>query len=194
MMRIKVRVLVTVLVCALVLAVAGAGSWFSYVLGYVCKLMARFTAPQSIDFSQLSKGLSKEVLSEFNLGLSKRKALYMDMPFAFPHRYVLKKDELSAVDQAKVEENEYIHLEEEERTVTLQVGSVIYATGWQPYDVTGLSNLGAGTIPDCVSNMQMERLAAAGGPTNGRIRLLTYILSTSYFRLRTLHAPSQTGC
>ncbi len=129
----------------------------------------RFTAPQSIDFSQLSKGLSKEVLSEFNLGLSKRKALYMDMPFAFPHRYVLKKDELSAVDQAKVEENEYIHLEEEERTVTLQVGSVIYATGWQPYDVTGLSNLGAGTIPDCVSNMQMERLAAAGGPTNGRI-------------------------
>jgi len=35
--------------------------------------------------------------------------------------------------------------------------------------VTNLSNLGAGKIANCVSNMQLERLAAACGPTKGAI-------------------------
>jgi quinone-modifying oxidoreductase subunit QmoA len=36
--------------------------------------------------------------------------------------------------------------------------------------VTNLTNLGAGDIPNCISNMQMERLASPHGPTGGRIQ------------------------
>ncbi len=129
----------------------------------------RFTAPQSIDFSKLAQKLSAQTVSDFNFGLNKRKPLYMDMPFAFPHRYVLQADELNETDLQKIKQNPFIDLTEQEKTIELQVGSVIYATGWKPYDVTKLTNLGAGQIPDCISNMQMERLAAAGGPTNGEI-------------------------
>ena len=35
--------------------------------------------------------------------------------------------------------------------------------------MTRLTNLGAGSVKNCISNMQMERLASAFGPTGGRI-------------------------
>ena len=49
------------------------------------------------------------------------------------------------------------------------MGAIVVATGWKPYDVTRLTNLGAGSVKNCISNMQMERIAAASGPTGGRI-------------------------
>jgi quinone-modifying oxidoreductase subunit QmoA len=49
------------------------------------------------------------------------------------------------------------------------VGSVVWATGWQPYDATKMDNLGFGQYPNIVTNMMMERLAAPNGPTKGKI-------------------------
>jgi len=37
------------------------------------------------------------------------------------------------------------------------------------YDISKLDNLGAGKIPNVISNMQMERLASPNGPTGGKI-------------------------
>ncbi|MBP9944750.1 MAG: CoB--CoM heterodisulfide reductase iron-sulfur subunit A family protein, partial [Desulfomicrobium sp.] len=98
-----------------------------------------------------------------------RKPVYMDAPFAFPQRYVVDKAGLSDADKAKVQKCDYLDLTEEEKTITLSVGSIVIATGWKPYDVTNLTNLGAGAVKNCISNMQMERLASPYGPTNGAI-------------------------
>ena len=133
------------------------------------KITPRHTAPQSVDLQDLAKGLSKDVEDEFNFGLSTRKAVYKDAPFAFPSRYVVDEKNLNESDKALLAQNEYIDMGETEKTITLNVGSLIIATGWKPYDVTRLSLLGAGKIPDCISNMQMERLASPSGPTNGKI-------------------------
>ena len=76
---------------------------------------------------------------------------------------------MSDADKAKVKKCDYFDLNEEEKTVTLNVGSIVIATGWKPYDVTKLTNLGAGQVKNCISNMQMERLASPYGPTNGKI-------------------------
>lgn len=65
--------------------------------------------------------------------------------------------------------NKFLNPTEEAREIELKVGAVVVATGWKPYDVTRLSNLGAGTVKNCISNMQMERLASPFGPSNGRI-------------------------
>ena len=43
------------------------------------------------------------------------------------------------------------------------------ATGWDPYDAGRIDNLGFGTHPDVITNVMMERLAAANGPTKGQI-------------------------
>ncbi len=129
----------------------------------------RHTEPVSADLSELAAGLSQEIPNDFEFGLSKKKPLYMDTPFAYPHRYVLQPEHLSENDKKKLAKSKFINLEDKEKTITLQVGSIVLATGWQPYDVTNLSNLGAGKIQNCISNMQMERLAAPCGPTQGRI-------------------------
>jgi quinone-modifying oxidoreductase subunit QmoA len=82
---------------------------------------------------------------------------------------VLDKNNISDEDKKKLAQSKMIDLDEREKTISLNVGSIIIATGWKPYDVTKLTNLGAGSIPNCINNMQMERLAAPSGPTQGHI-------------------------
>jgi quinone-modifying oxidoreductase subunit QmoA len=57
----------------------------------------------------------------------------------------------------------------ETKTLNINVGSVVWATGWQPYDATKIDNLGFGQYPNIITNMMMERLAAPNGPTKGKI-------------------------
>ena len=88
---------------------------------------------------------------------------------AFPSRDTLDKQTLSKADKARVAGNQFLDVTEAPREIELGVGAVVIATGWKPYDVTRLSNLGAGNVKNCISNMQMERLASPCGPTAGRI-------------------------
>lgn len=133
------------------------------------RISPRHTAPHNVDFSLLASSLEGESASEFELGLAKRKALHKDMPFAFPSRYTLDLSCLSKADTARVAGNKFLDVTEQPRELELRIGAVVVATGWKPYDVTRLTNLGAGTVKNCVSNMQLERLASPFGPTGGRI-------------------------
>ncbi|MDR0339407.1 MAG: FAD-dependent oxidoreductase [Desulfovibrio sp.] len=130
----------------------------------------RRTAPNSADLGLLASSLSGETDNDFDFNLTKRKALYLSAPFAFPSRYVLDTDTLSKEDQIRVAKSAFVNLNEACRDIELSVGSIILATGWKPYDVTRLANLGSGAAPNCISNMQMERLASPHGPTGGRIK------------------------
>ena len=51
----------------------------------------------------------------------------------------------------------------------MQVASVVIATGWHPYPVEKLPELGGGRFPDVISNVELERFASADGPTGGVI-------------------------
>ncbi|MFO7717580.1 MAG: CoB--CoM heterodisulfide reductase iron-sulfur subunit A family protein [Thermodesulfobacteriota bacterium] len=163
--RIKNNKNITCLTLSEVTAVSGqAGNYEATV-----KVKPRHTAPNSVDLSGLAAKLKQSVKDDFEFGLASRKALYMDVPFAFPHRYVLEPAALSEEDRALLKEHEAIDLAAQEKNVTLNVGSIVVATGWKPYDVTNLETLGAGKLDNCISNMQMERLAAPSGPTEGQI-------------------------
>ena len=133
------------------------------------RIEPRHTAPHNVDFSLLASSLEGTTPSEFDLGLGKRKALYKAMPFAFPARYTLDTHTLSKADTARVAGAPVLDLAEKPHEVELSVGAVVVATGWKPYDVTRLSNLGAGKVKNCISNMQLERLASPFGPTGGRM-------------------------
>jgi quinone-modifying oxidoreductase subunit QmoA len=56
-----------------------------------------------------------------------------------------------------------------ERKTQIRAGAVIMATGWKPYEAAKMDNLGFGKYPNVVTNVIMERLAAADGPTGGKI-------------------------
>jgi quinone-modifying oxidoreductase, subunit QmoB len=45
---------------------------------------------------------------------------------------------------------------------TIQAGAIVVASGWKPYDASRLSALGYGLSPDVVTNVELERMAAAG--------------------------------
>jgi quinone-modifying oxidoreductase subunit QmoA len=51
----------------------------------------------------------------------------------------------------------------------LNVGGVVWATGWDPYDATAVDYLGFGKYPDVITSVMFERLAACNGPTKGKI-------------------------
>ena len=163
--RIKKNPKVKCLTLAEVVSVSGRSGDFEVSV----RIKPRYTAPSSANLQALAESLSQNVSDDFELGLSTRKALYMDVPFAFPQRYVLDAEHIDEEDRKKLSQSDFIDLNDQEKNITLNVGSIIVATGWKPYDVTNLTNLGAGQIQNCISNMQMERLAAPSGPTQGQI-------------------------
>ena len=163
--RIRNNKLVKVFTLAEVVGISGSAGNYQVRI----RIKPRHVNPGSADLSGLAASLSKDLPSDFDFGLGSRKALHMDMPFAFPNRYVLDKDACSPEDMKKLGACEVVNLDDADKEITLDVGAVVLATGWKPYDVTKLTNLGAGNIPNCITNMQMERLAAAFGPTKGAI-------------------------
>jgi quinone-modifying oxidoreductase subunit QmoA len=113
-----------------------------------------------------------EIDNEFNFGMDKCKAAYLPHEMAFPRRYVIKKDALSqAGAEAVVAACKYnaVDLEMQVETVTVNVASVIWATGWTPYEPTKMENLKYAESDGIITNMMMERMAAPGGPTGGSI-------------------------
>ncbi|SHN51602.1 CoB--CoM heterodisulfide reductase iron-sulfur subunit A family protein [Desulfovibrio litoralis] len=134
------------------------------------KIAPRYTSAHSANLKELSESLNGEKISEFEFKLTNRKALYLNTPFAFPNRYVLDKSAITKSDQIKLASCSDINLNDTEKEIELNIGSIVFATGWKPYDATRLSNLGAGQLTNCISNMQLERLASPCGPTLGKIQ------------------------
>jgi quinone-modifying oxidoreductase subunit QmoB len=57
------------------------------------------------------------------------------------------------------------------KSETVRVGSIIEATGWQPYDATKLEHLGYGKSPNVVTNIMIEEMASKGKfvrPSDGK--------------------------
>ncbi len=108
----------------------------------------------------------------FNYGLDKTKAIYLPYESAYPQRYVIDGAACEGTSCSKcVEACQYkaIDLEEKPRAEEVEVTAVVIATGWQPFDAAQIETLGFGKFPNVVTNGIMERLAAANGPTEGRI-------------------------
>ncbi|MFH7326853.1 CoB--CoM heterodisulfide reductase iron-sulfur subunit A family protein [Desulfurivibrio sp. C05AmB] len=113
-----------------------------------------------------------EVDNPFNFGMDKVKAVRKPHDHAFPARYVLDKDACSSASlDAIVAACKYdaVELDMQEKELTVDVGTIVWATGWDPYDPTKMENLKFGSSPAIITNMMMERLASSNGPTAGKI-------------------------
>lgn len=111
--------------------------------------------------------------NEFNSGMDTTKAIYLPYEMAYPMRYVIDGSVCPGSECGKcVEACPYdaVELDAEPETIEEDVQSVIFATGWQPYDATKIEGLGFGTHANVITNMMMERLASSGGPTAGKIQ------------------------
>jgi len=108
----------------------------------------------------------------FNFGMDKNKAIYLPHEMSFPMRYAIDMDTCLGQECGKcVAACKYdaIELDMLSKTFNLKVASIVWATGWEPYDATKIDNLGFGQYPNIITNMMMERLASVNGPTRGKI-------------------------
>lgn len=111
-------------------------------------------------------------VNDFNYGLDKTKAAYLPYDMAFPAKYVIDASACKGDCGQKCAEAcqyEAIDLNMQPQTLNFKVGAIILAAGWDLYDISKADNLGYGTVKNVITNMQMERLAAANGPTGGKI-------------------------
>ncbi len=110
--------------------------------------------------------------NEFNFNMDKTKAIYRPFEMSFPMQYVIDSSACKGAECGKcVEACKYnaIDLNMEAKTINLNVGAVVWATGWEPYDAAKIDNLGFGKHQNIITNMMIERLASPNGPTKGEI-------------------------
>jgi heterodisulfide reductase subunit A2 len=68
--------------------------------------------------------------------------------------------------KARIEANEATHNgagEGEVTTFNMDIGAIIVATGWQPFEQEHLVEYGGGTIPDVIDALDFEQMLTAGG-------------------------------
>ncbi|HEY0593768.1 MAG TPA: 2Fe-2S iron-sulfur cluster-binding protein [Thermoanaerobaculia bacterium] len=63
-----------------------------------------------------------------------------------------------------------IDYREEPRSVALEVGAIVLAPGFEPYDPVGKPELGYGRYPNVVTALQFERILSPSGPYAGSVR------------------------
>lgn len=110
--------------------------------------------------------------SDYNYAMDKTKAVYLAHEMAFPMKYVID-DKVCLKEQCAkclaACKYDAIELSMKPKTLNINVGSVVLATGWSSYDAAKIDNLKYGIYKNVVRNVEMERLAAPNGPTKGKI-------------------------
>lgn len=112
-----------------------------------------------------------EIENDLNFGMDRTKAAYLPHPMAFPAKYVIS-EYISESDKKKCEEAckyDAVDFSMTETVTTVKVASVVWATGWKPYDASRIDNLGFGRHQNIITNMMLERMASSTGPTEGKI-------------------------
>ena len=116
-----------------------------------------------------------KVISEFNEGLSERKAIYTPFPQAVPNVPVIDAQHCRYLTKGKCRvcekfcEAKAIDYEQKEEIVEVEVGTIIVATGFKLFDPTVVKRFGYGVYDEVYTSLQFERLNNAAGPTGGKI-------------------------
>ncbi len=166
--RIRSNPLITVMTLSEVTKIDGASGDFTVTV----KTAPRYINNKCVACDDCVKVCPVEQPDAFNLGMSMTRAVYLPHQMAFPMKHVIDmsvcKGE-SCGECVKVCKYGAVDLKMQETLTTIKAFAVVYSTGWKPYDASKIENLGYGKIKNVVSNVEMERLAAANGPTGGRI-------------------------
>ncbi len=115
---------------------------------------------------------------EFNLGLSKRKPIYLPFPQATPKVVVIDPETCIQFKSGKCKQTcveacdrNGIDFTQTETIEEIHVGTILLATGYQTFDAHRTPQYGYGRFPNVYTSLEIERLINAAGPTGGRLVL-----------------------
>jgi heterodisulfide reductase subunit A len=113
-----------------------------------------------------------EVPDEYNAKLKNRKAIYMNVPSVYPPTYVIDEASCKFHECEKCVEicpSNAINLDQKTQRRTINVGSIVVATGFREYDPKVIEEYHYGQYPDIITNLELARMIDGFGPTNGTI-------------------------
>jgi heterodisulfide reductase subunit A len=119
----------------------------------------------------------KVIDTEYEAGLGYRKAVYTPFPQAVPKYPVIDVESCIYFQKGtckacqKFCPTDAIDFEQEDEYITVQVGNIILATGYDLFDARRVTQYGYGRLANVYTSMEFERLSNAAGPTNGDIVL-----------------------
>lgn len=147
---------------------------------------------------------------EFNVGLSKRKPIYIPFPQAVPQVVVIDPERCLQFKTGKCKktcieacaDRKAIDLTQQEQLIQIKVGNIIVATGFKLFDAKRIPQYGYGTYPNVITSLELERLVTSSGPTGGEIVLrdgsrpksVGFILCVGSRDMRTNRWCSRTCC
>jgi len=141
-----------------------------------------------------------EAPDEYNYGLSQRKALYRPYTSCVPDSPVIDWKNCTLCGECvRAAPEGLIRLDEKPQQFEVQVGAVVMATGFRPYELRP-GEMGYGEYPEVITLPQLERLLCPDGPTGGQlewsgrpIRTIAMIHCVGSRQIEGLHAPQPDG-
>jgi heterodisulfide reductase subunit A len=120
----------------------------------------------------------KKIIDEvYEAGLGYRKAVYTPFPQAVPRYPVIDRPNCTYFLKGTCKACEKfcptnaIDFTQQDEYITVQVGNIILATGYDLFDPRRVTQYGYGRLANVFSSLEFERLSNAAGPTNGNIVL-----------------------
>jgi heterodisulfide reductase subunit A len=117
----------------------------------------------------------KKVDNPFDEALGQRRAIYVLYPQAVPLKYAIDKDHCIYFEKGKCRAcekfcaNKAINFDQKEERLTLNVGSVILAPGFEAFDADLITHYGYSKYPNVVTSKEFERILSASGPYQGHL-------------------------
>jgi heterodisulfide reductase subunit A len=122
-----------------------------------------------------SEKCPKKVPNDYDSGLSKRKAIYVQYAQAVPLKYAIEADQCIFLVRGKCKACEKfcptgaIAFDEKPQETTLSVGAVVLAAGSQAFDPGVYDTFGYRNSDNIVTSLEFERILSASGPYGGHL-------------------------
>ena len=111
-----------------------------------------------------------KAIDTFNEGLSNRSAIYIEYPHAVPLKFIIDREKCIGCGTCQeICKAKAIEYDQQDSVVTLKVGSIILAPGFEPFDARLKSEYGYGRYPNVVTSTKFERILSASGPYGGLV-------------------------
>ena len=120
--------------------------------------------------------LKDRIDSEFDMATGKRSAVYVPFPQAVPLKFTVDAETCLFLTRGKcgkapecqeVCPTKAFDFAQKEDHIEVEVGTIIVATGFEPFDAIRKPELAYENYPEVITGMEFERLISASGPTSG---------------------------
>ena len=140
-----------------------------------CGACAYICPTGHIKLEDITKKDVKPIPSEYDMGLKGRKPIYVPYAQAIPNIPAIDRDTCIHFKTGECKictefcgVNAIDHSQEDE-IVELNVGSIILAPGFQPFDPSKFDTYSYAKHPNVITSMEFERILSASGPTLGHL-------------------------